>query len=716
MGSAADAPAAAAPHDKQVRTQQPGMKRVQQFSETVLSLARREPCLVLVVALGAFLRLSRIGDFHNSYYTATTVSMLESGKNFLYAAFDPGGFVTVDKPPLAFWVDGISVALFGPQTWAVNLPQAVLGTLSIALLYFALRPVFGRLAAVLAALVLAVLPASVVIDSRNEPDALLMFLLTAASLCVVRAAQAKGTRAWLWLSAFALLMGLAFNTKMLVAFVPLPAFMLYYILATGGLKDRVALLSLGTRLAAAAAVLLVVAFSWATLIAFTPADKRPYVGSTQDNSVWTLIFKYNGLNRFDSPGGPRPPQGQVQGPGTPQVQQPAPGVPVPPGANPLQPQPPPSVPAPPGDRGLLGLFQGRLAEQLGWLLPAGIAGALALVIFTLPTLLFVSPGKALEVLRESRAATHSLLWVGWLATCVVVFGIADATTTHPYYLVGIGVPLAAAVGAGFSRTLAAARDGALPLVAIATGCAALVFWQANAAAGLQHDWVPAIAIVAVLAAAAILLSGAWHKAMGTALTKIAAVMALGAVLLVPAFVGYEAGGQVAGSGGPPRPGQRPPANPQAVQVQAVSRYIRARGDVGSRYMVAAASAREAAPYIIAGIPAVAVAGFSGRDPILTPEAFRRMAERGEVRHFLIEPGPSTGAPSPPGVQAPLPGTNPLGQPPPAGGVPQRLPGAVLPGPGSPGQGAIPTYVRTAWEDVSRAAGLPNGSLFHYRDG
>lgn len=704
MGSAADAPAAAAPHDKQVRTQQPGMKRVQQISETVLSLARREPCLVLVVALGAFLRLSRIGDFHNSYYTATTVSMLESGKNFLYAAFDPGGFVTVDKPPLAFWVDGISVALFGPQTWAVNLPQAVLGTLSIALLYFALRPVFGRLAAVLAALVLAVLPASVVIDSRNEPDALLMFLLTAASLCVVRAAQAKGTRAWLWLIAFALLMGLAFNTKMLVAFVPLPAFMLYYILATGGLKDRVALLSLGTRLAAAAAVLLVVAFSWATLIAFTPADKRPYVGSTQDNSVWTLIFKYNGLNRFDSPGGPRPPQGQVQGPGTPQVQQPAPGVPVPPGANPLQPQPPPGVPTPPGDGGLLGLFQGRLAEQLGWLLPAGIAGALALVIFTLPALLFMSPGKAVEVLRESRAATHSFLWVGWLATSVVVFGIADATTTHPYYLVGIGVPLAAAVGAGFSRTLAAARDGALPLVALAVGCAALVFWQAIASQGEPREWVSAVAIVAVLAAGAVLLAGAWHKVLGTALTNGAATVALGAVLAVPALVGYAAGGQVAGPAGVPRPGQRLPVNQQA-QVQAVSRYIGERGDSGSRYVVAALSAWEAAPYIIAGIPAVAVAGFSGRDPLVTAGEFRRMAERGELRYFLIESGPPGGPP--PATNQPSP---PLG-----GGVPQLPQGAARPIPGNQSQ-AIANYVRTVWEDVSWAVGLPNGSLFRYRGG
>ncbi|MBI2165097.1 MAG: glycosyltransferase family 39 protein [Chloroflexi bacterium] len=269
-------------------------------------LSRVDIGLLAAVALGAWLRFSRLGDFDNQYYTATVVSMLKSPANFLFASFDPGGAVMVDKPPVSFWVQAIPVSIFGPSRWAVSLPQAVAGTLAVPILYLAMKPAFGRVAALVAAIALAAIPASVVIDSRNEPDSLLSFTLLLSGFCVILSAR---TRKWLWLALFAVLMGAAFNIKMLVAFVPLPAFLLYYALA-----NKEALRRTVTRLAAAVAILLAVSFSWTVLVALTPEGERPYVGSTRDNSIWTLVFKYNGLDRFTSFIGPRPGPGGAAGP------------------------------------------------------------------------------------------------------------------------------------------------------------------------------------------------------------------------------------------------------------------------------------------------------------------------------------------------------------------------------------------------------------------
>ena len=126
------------------------------------------PWLFLAVSLGALLRFSRLGDYDNSYYTATVASILQSPHNFLFASFDPAGVVMVDKPPASFWVQAVPAAILGVSGWSVTLPQVFMGTLAIAMLYWAIRPVFGHLAATGSALILAVMPASVIIDSRGN--------------------------------------------------------------------------------------------------------------------------------------------------------------------------------------------------------------------------------------------------------------------------------------------------------------------------------------------------------------------------------------------------------------------------------------------------------------------------------------------------------------------------------------------------------------------
>ena len=233
--------------------------------------------LILAVAVGVGLRFARLGDFDNQYYTATVASMLRGPSNFLFASFDPGGAVMVDKPPVAFWVQAIPAAIFGVNSWSVTVVQAVAGALAIILLYQTIKPTFGRIAAITAAIILAVIPASVVIDSLNEPDSLLSFTLLLAAVSMVRAVQTGNYR---WFFLFALLMGIGFNIKMLVAFLPLPAFLLYYVVASRAPVRRVA-----KCVSTIAVVMLVVSFSWVAVVALTPAEHRPYVGSTHDNSI-----------------------------------------------------------------------------------------------------------------------------------------------------------------------------------------------------------------------------------------------------------------------------------------------------------------------------------------------------------------------------------------------------------------------------------------------
>ncbi|MBI4199856.1 MAG: glycosyltransferase family 39 protein [Chloroflexi bacterium] len=622
--------------------------------------------LLLALAVGGLLRFSRLGDFDNSYYTATVASMLQSPKNFLYASFDPGGAVMVDKPPFSFWAQAIPAAFLGVNATAVSLPQAVAGTVAIAVLYLALKPVFGRVAAAASALTLAVVTAGVVIDSRNEPDSLLSFTLLLAAVCLLRAV---GASSWRWLVPFALLMGIAFNIKMLVAYVPLPAFLLYYLLAAQGPPRQVAARAAGT-----GALLLLVSFSWVVLVALTPADQRPYIGSTRDNSIWTLVFRYNGLDRFGSfkpPTGPAPQQPPGPGGGT---------TPSPGDAQRLTPPPiNPNVP----DVGLLGLLGPRLAGQLGWLLPLGVVALLVTLVRLLPEEVYARPAALLAVVRRSPANAHVLLWCGWLATAVVVFGMADATTTHPYYLVNVAVPLAAVLGIGLGSLWEGPRRGGLVAWSLPAALGAAAIYQTYGAQDQVGDWAIALAVSLMLLGLLVTCVAIGRRLTTTPLATMSLALAAGALLLIPAAAGMAAGGRIAGTAlNAPRPSGPGPGGPppESQRANTITAFIRRQGDAGSRFVMGTVSAREAAPFIIiSGAPVVAIGGFSGGDPVFSVEAFRAMAERGELRYFLM---PQQAAPGGP------------------------------PGPRS--QDAILGTIRRTWQDVSLPAGLKPGTLYRYR--
>ena len=239
--------------------------------------------------------IESIGDA-NAYYTAAVKSMLQSWSNFFFVAAEPGGSVTVDKPPLGLWIEAVFAYFLGVSGFSVSLPNILAGVFGIPLLYAMVKKYMGELAGLVAAFVMAITPVFVATNRNNTMDGILVFFLLMAAWAFIRATE-TGKRRWLLLGAF--IVGLGFNIKMMQAFLPLPAFYaLYFFGSKEGWLRKIINLGIATVL------LLAVSLSWAVVVDLTPADSRPYIGSSDDNTVMGLIFGHNGISRLESTGGP----------------------------------------------------------------------------------------------------------------------------------------------------------------------------------------------------------------------------------------------------------------------------------------------------------------------------------------------------------------------------------------------------------------------------
>src|SRR5438270_3979975 len=130
--------------------------------------------LTVVLLLSAVLNLFKLDQlgYGNQYYAAAVKSMLLSWHNFVFVSFDPGGFVTVDKPPVGFWIQTLSAKLLGFSGFSILLPEALAGIAAVGAVYFLVRRVFGATAGLIAALVLAVTPVAVATQRNNTIDSL----------------------------------------------------------------------------------------------------------------------------------------------------------------------------------------------------------------------------------------------------------------------------------------------------------------------------------------------------------------------------------------------------------------------------------------------------------------------------------------------------------------------------------------------------------------
>src|SRR5579862_180181 len=232
------------------------------------------PGLLLLLGLTALAylwSLSRTG-WANPYYSAAVQAGSRSWKAFFFGSADGANFLSVDKPPVSLWVMDISARLFGFNPWSVLVPQALEGVAMVGVVYATVRRWFGSGAGLLAGFVAASTPVCVLMFRVNYPDALLTLLVAISAYATLRAVERGST--W-WLVAAGGAVGFAFLTKMMEAFLVLPALALAF--AVGAPGPRLVRLK---KLLLAGVATIVASGWWVAAVQLTPSADRPYIGST----------------------------------------------------------------------------------------------------------------------------------------------------------------------------------------------------------------------------------------------------------------------------------------------------------------------------------------------------------------------------------------------------------------------------------------------------
>ena len=452
------------------------------------------PALLGLLALTAVLYLWNVtrNGWANDFYAAAVDAGTKSWKAFFFGSFDSSNFITVDKTPASLWVMEISGRIFGFSQWSMLVPQALEGVASVALLYAAVRRWFGPQAGLIAGLVLALTPVAALMFRFDNPDALLVLLMTAAAYALVRAIEKGRTK---WLAFCGILLGFAFLAKMLQAFLVVPGFAVAYLWAgpprLGKRIWQTVLMGVG----------IIVGAGWWLLAAeLTPATDRPYFGGSTNNNILQLAIGYNGLGRLTgnetgSIGGRGNGQGTSFG----------------------------------GATGILRLFQSEFGGQISWLLPAAL--------ISLGAMLWVSRRAA----RTDRTRAAALLWGGWVLVTGLVFSYMNGII-HPYYMVALAPGIAALVGIG-ATALWQARLGPAGRITAAVAIAATAVW-ASVLLDRTPGWLPwlrwVIVIAGVAGAVAVLAGPSLAGSRGLACSR-GAQRALVAVPLGLALVAGLAG-------------------------------------------------------------------------------------------------------------------------------------------------------------------------------
>ncbi|MFC9283419.1 ArnT family glycosyltransferase [Streptomyces collinus] len=564
------------------------------------------PALAAVLAVATVLYSWGIGHAAlHPFYGAAIRSMASSWRAFFFGGLDAAGSISIDKLPGAFWPDAVSVWLFGAHTWAAALPQVVEGVLTVWLLHRIVRAWAGPFAALTAALMLTLTPVTVALNRATIPDTTLTLLLVAAAGALQKAVR---TERLLPLITCGVWVGLAFQAKMLQAWLVLPVFATVYQLVAPGtaLKRAVRVLLSG-------AVALAVSCSWILIVWVTPEASRPYLDGTSNNNPFTLVFGYNGLSRFSSD-----PSAFGAVPGT-------------------------VASRTTGNTGWDMLFNHTVGPQVAWLLPLAVLAAVL--------------GVAWHAGRPRTDLTRAgfVLWGGWLAVHAVVFGISNGN--HAYYTAVIAPALAALAGGGVAlfRSAYDARHEpgsetvdrrylALPAAVALTAAWALVLdWPT-----LFDSWLLPVAVMLALCG----VVGLWSRGPRTPLRKVNAALAAGiaAMLVVPAGWSFSsldplyAGAATSPMAGPvgksyyehPRhaPRRRGLSRP-STRDTALLDYLTTHRH-GEKYLLATQAAYTAEPLLRAkSEPILVMGGFTGSTPFPTARQLGGLVAAHEVRYALL---------------------------------------------------------------------------------
>lgn len=592
--------------------------------------------IAAVLLLAAWLRFSNLDSlgYVNHYYTAGVKSMLQSWHNFFYVAAEPGGSVTIDKPPVGLWLQVISAYFLGVNGFAVLLPELLAGIISVAILYHLVRRRFGILSGMLAALALAITPIVVATDRNNTIDSTLCLTLLLAAWSFIKATETGKLR---FLLLGVTLVGIGFNIKMLQAYLPLPAFYAVYFLGCSEkIWRKIGKLSLATVL------LLAISLSWSVIVDLTPADQRPYIGSSSNNSTLNLIIGYNGAQRllgmFGRGGANRPLSGLPNSGQRSEMENPPAfvlngnhlssntpngGAPFnrPDEGNGMQPGGGPggfNI----GQPGALRLFISPLNKEVSWLLPFGLISAIWLA----------AGSRWLWPINTRHQAL--VLWGGWLITCVVFFSIAGFF--HEYYLSMLAAPLAALVGIGIGElwTLSKTKPRWSAAILCASVLATIALQIYTAKSFVQNVWwLPATIGFFVAGLMAIVF---WLLKQNRG-SQIAGFALLSVAMLVTPLI-WSVYTTLSASQNQSLPssysgGQIGPVAEREFRInQSLLDYLQANTQT-MKYLMAVPSAMQGADYVLAtGRPVLYLGGFNGQDQVVTAEDLADMVKNGELRY------------------------------------------------------------------------------------
>lgn len=547
-----------------------------------------------LLAATAVLYLWTLGEsgWANSFYAAAAQAGSESWSAMFFGSSDAANAITVDKTPLSLWPMALSIRLFGLSSWSLLVPQALEGVAAVWVLHAAVRRATGSAGAgLLAGAVLALTPVATLMFRFDNPDALLVLLLTAAAYAVQRSLE--GIRPVRWLALVGALVGLAFLTKMLQAFLVLPAFGLAYLLLAAVPFPR----RIGHLVVAFGAMVLAGGW-WVAIVELLPASARPYVGGSQDDSVLELTLGYNGLGRLDGNE-----TGSVSG------------------GNGW------------GETGLLRLFDSDNGGMVAWLLPAALVLGVA----------------ALVLARERLVRGAVTLWLGWLLVTGLTFSLM-AGIYHAYYTVALAPAIGALVGiGGWAAWRARHGVAAGPLLAFTTAfTTAFAFFLLDR----ETDWLPWLkyAVATIGLAAALLIGGVRHlprRAAGAvaAAALVAALAGPTAYSVATAATPHtgsipSAGPTSTGSSGGPGGGGGFGGGgggsllSGSTSSDALTELLLTDAD-SYTWVAAAVGSNAASGYQLATEePVMALGGFNGSDPSPTLEEFQQYVADGEVHYFV----------------------------------------------------------------------------------
>lgn len=631
------------------------------------------PAMLIVLAIMIFsfaihiYNIDAIGTA-NEYYTAAVESMLKSWSNFFFVAAEPGGSVTVDKPPLGLWIQTIFAYFLGVSGFTVTLPNILAGVFGIPLLYVMVKKYMGELAGIIAGFVMAITPVFIATNRNNTMDGMLVFTLLLAAFAFIQATE-TGKKRWLFLGAF--IVGLGFNIKMLQAFLPLPAFYaLYFFASKETWLRKIINLSLATVL------LIAVSLSWAIAVDLTPAENRPYIGSSDNNTVFGLMFGHNGISRLDNqrdnntpPNGPQtgsapdvypmpegrtPPQqaltaceNQSQGSSCsftmPNGREINGSCITPPNSTELACAPQGMIPQnqsmnqqpnnngnggvpfsnETGSPGALRFFTQPLSKQMSWLLP-----------FALISIVLALFGSKIKLPVESNIHKALILWGGWLLTCVVFFSMISGIF-HAYYAIMLAPALGAMVGIGFAHLWNTNKTWAF--VALVISAIITIAFQIFATTQYNEfsRWMFGILILLGCGTTLIFIK-----------KRLAYIMVLASMLIIPLYwsmmtVGNSSNNNLPTAyegqrGGDRARANQPPAdnnNRENVNAELVQFLQANTQDV--EYLVAVPSSQQGANLVIeTGRPVLYMGGFGGGDEVVSVDDLQTMVANGELRYVL----------------------------------------------------------------------------------